>query len=166
MGPSSCCIPGCWNCRDVGRAGMCCTHRSQGCRFQLSAEVFAQPNNHVPSHSSYLHLTEWEQLTEGSLKMFLARSWAGSEPWVGSSRLHAGAELLLCPCVPSPWVLTGLCFPGDSICCCFCCPYRNAWVQPCCWEGHFSWNYRVSNVEKTLKDQKIQPLTQHCQSHP
>lgn len=141
VGHSSCCIPACWNSRDSGRAGMSCTHRRQGWRFQLSAEVLTQPNSHVPPHSSYLQLTEWEQLKEGSLKMLLARSWAGSEPWICSSCLHEGAELLLCPWVSSPWVLTGLCFPGGSICSCLCNPARNAWAQSCCWEGCFLWNY-------------------------
>lgn len=63
---------------------MCCTHRSQAWRFQLSAEVFTQQTT-TSSHSSYLQLTEREQLREGSLKMLLAQSWAGSEPWVCSS---------------------------------------------------------------------------------
>lgn len=155
MGPSSCCIPGCWNSRDqqgpAGRAGMCCTHRSQGWRFQLSAEVFAQPNNHIPPHSPYLQLTEWEQLRQGSLKMLLAQSWAGSEPWICSSHLHAGAELLLFPWVSSPRVLTGLCFPGDSICSCLCNPHRTAGYSPAAGRDVFHGITESIMLERTCK---------------
>lgn len=105
----------------------------------ISAELFAvtQPRP-VPLLLSAAH-TEREQGREGSLKMLLAQSWAGSEPWVCSSCLMQ--ELSSCSAPGCPVrgsgtrlrVLTGLCFPADSICSCLCNPCKNSWVEPCCW---------------------------------
>lgn len=87
----------------------------------------------------------------GTTQRGLSKNAAGSElGWVRALGLF---QLLLCPWVSFPWVLTGLCFPGDSICSCLCKIHTG--IPGCssaagCWEGRFSWNYGVDKVGKAL----------------
>lgn len=60
------------------REGWAVLHPQEpGLEISAVAEALTKPNNHVPSHSSYLQLTEGKQLREGS------KDVAGSElGWV------------------------------------------------------------------------------------